>query len=448
MQAERSRQTEPAAVAVTPFTPERQLWQNAGWNLCGVALPMAAGAYVIPRLIERMGASRFGLLTVAWTLVGYLSLFDFGIGRSLTKLVAEKIGSGETGEVPRLWSGSMALLLAQGIVGGVVLAVLAPLLTASVLKIPWELRGEALMSLWCVALIVPVVTISAGLRGFLEAHCAFRGLNGVKVGLGVLGFVGPLVALQWSKSVTAAVLTLLVARLAACVGYYLLCVRIGKTGFRFRIPDGEELAKLFRLGGWMTVSNVVSPMMTSLDSFLIGALISVSQIQYYSVPAEAVNKGLVLPASVAAVLFPVFSALLASDRRRAERIYTRSIGYLSLFLAPFVVGCILLAKPVLTFWLGEEFARQSYMVAQVIAIGVFMNGIASVPFALLQASGRPDITAKLHLLELPVYALAVVLLTMQWGVVGTAMAWTGRVTLDSILLLLCSPVRLRMGARA
>src|SRR5438132_8431685 len=35
-----------------------RLWHNAGWNLCGTVLPMTIGVFVIPRLIQQLGAGR------------------------------------------------------------------------------------------------------------------------------------------------------------------------------------------------------------------------------------------------------------------------------------------------------------------------------------------------------------------------------------------------------
>jgi O-antigen/teichoic acid export membrane protein len=188
--------------------------------------------------------------------------------------------------------------------------------------------------------------------------------------------------------------------------------------------------------------------MYSLDTFLIGVLVSVSQVQYYSIPAEVVTNGLLVPSSLAAVLFPVFSSLVFADRGRTQQIYSRSLAILAAWLAPFALFCGLAAKFGLSLWLGAEFAQHSYRVAQIIVIGVFANGIASVPFALIQASGRPDITAKIHLVELPLYAAAVYILTTHWGVMGTAIAWSGRTVLDAILLLQYSPVRALPGREA
>ena len=83
----------------------RALLQNTIWNITGSAAPLVVAAVTIPILVAGLGLDRFGLLTLAWTVIGYLSLFDFGLGRALTKLVAEKIGHGDLEEVPGAFSG-------------------------------------------------------------------------------------------------------------------------------------------------------------------------------------------------------------------------------------------------------------------------------------------------------------------------------------------------------
>ena len=65
---------------------------------------------------------------------------------------------------------------------------------------------------------------------------------------------------------------------------------------------------------------------------------------------------------------------------------------------------------------------------------MFINSLAHVPFALVQGVGKPDLTAKLHLLELPVYLAALFWLTKTYGIEGAAIAWTGRVTVDALVL--------------
>jgi len=53
---------------------------------------------------------------------------------------------------------------------------------------------------------------------------------------------------------------------------------------------------------------------------------------------------------------------------------------------------------------------------------------------MVQGYGRPDIAAKFHLLELPFYLITLSLALRWYGIVGAAVAWTLRVTLDASLL--------------
>jgi O-antigen/teichoic acid export membrane protein len=71
---------------------------------------------------------------------------------------------------------------------------------------------------------------------------------------------------------------------------------------------------------------------------------------------------------------------------------------------------------------------------QWLSVGVLFNSLAQIPFVLLQGAGRPDITAKIHLLELPFYLLALWLLISEMGINGAAMAWCARAMMDAGLL--------------
>ena len=45
---------------------------------------------------------------------------------------------------------------------------------------------------------------------------------------------------------------------------------------------------------------------------------------------------------------------------------------------------------------------------------------------------RADITAKLHLAELPFFLIILFVLVGQYGVVGAAVAWVLRITFDAV----------------
>jgi O-antigen/teichoic acid export membrane protein len=418
------------------LTSGRLLARNTIWNLVGSGAPMIVAVFSIPILIHGLGKDRFGVLALAWALIGYASLFDIGLGRALTQLVAKKLGAGEEHEVPALVWTSLLLMLALGVVGAAVVAGISPWLVRHALKIPEALQSESLRAFYLLGLSVPVVISTAGLRGLLEAHQRFMLVNALRIPLGVLTFAGPLLVLPFSRSLVPVVGILVASRMAICVAHFWVCLRVVPELRRRVAWHGPSTGPLLRFGGWMTVSNIVSPFMVNLDRFLIAGLISVTAVAYYATPFEVVTKLLLLPVSVVGVMFPAFSVSVVKDRSRAASLYGRSVKYIFLALFPIVLLIVALAQNGLTLWLGADFAQHSTRVVQWLAIGVLANSLALVPFSFVQGVGRPDLTAKLNLLELPMYLGMLFWLIHADGIEGVAIAWSARTIFDALVLFL------------
>ncbi len=416
------------------LTSGRLLARNTVWNLLGSGAPMVVAVFSIPILIRGLGKERFGALTLAWALIGYASLFDLGLGRALTQLVAKKLGAGEDREVPALVWTSLLLMLLVGVLGAAVVGLLSPWLVHRALNVPTVLQGETLQSFYLLGLSIPVVISTAGLRGLLEAHQRFGLINALRVPMGVFTFAGPLLVLPFSKSLIPVVGTLVAGRIVAWAAHLVLCLRV-VPGLGCAIAwERSAVGPLLRFGGWMTVSNLVSALMVMIDRFLIGALVTMTAVAYYATPYEVVTKLWLIPGALVGVMFPAFSTSSVQDRNRTTVLFRRSLKCVLLVLFPMVLLLIVLARDGLTVWLGSEFAANSVHVVQWLAVGVFINSLALVPSALIQGVGRPDLTAKLQVFELPVYLTALVWLTKEYGIEGAAIAWTGRVALDALIL--------------
>jgi len=428
------------------LTSGRLLARNTLWNLAGNGAPLIVAVFSIPILIHGLGKDRFGVLTLAWALIGYASLFDIGLGRALTQLVAKKLGSGEDHEIPALAWTSLLLMAALGAVGTVVILAISPWLVHHALKIPEGIQTEVLRSFYLLGLAVPAVIATAGLRGLLEAHQRFDLVTALRIPTGVFTFVGPLLALPFSSSLVPVVGILVAGRFLGCLAHLLVCFRVVPE-LRQRVAwHGLSAGPLLRFGGWITVSNTVSPLMVTLDRFLITGLISVTAVAYYATPYEVVTKLLLIPAAVTGVIFPAFSSSFVQDRSRAALLFGRSVKYILLALFPVVLLIVALAQNGLTLWLGADFARHSTRVVQWLAVGVLANGLALIPFSFVQGVGRPDLTAKLHLLELPVYLGVLLWLIHADGIEGAAIAWSARTVFDALALFVIARKYLPTGS--
>ena len=416
------------------FTNSGLLARNALWNLVGNAAPMLVAAICIPLLIKGLGTDRFGVLTLVWALIGYATLFDFGLGRALTQLVATKLGSGADHEVPTLVWTSLLLLLFLGLLGAIIGVSLTPWLVHHALHVPGVLGQETLYSLYLLAISIPVVISTAALRGLLEAHQRFEWTNALRVPMGIFAYAAPLLVLPFSKSLFPVVAVLVTGRTIAWGAHLLLCLKLMPALRQRVIWERTAVGPLLRFGSWMTVSNIVGPLMVTLDRFVIGSLLSVGAVAYYATPYEVATKVWVIPSALLGVMFPAFSTSFVQDRNRTALLYSRTVKYLFLILFPLILLVVAFAHDGLALWLGAEFAHNSARVLQWLAVGMFINCLAWAPVAVIQGVGRPDLTAKLHILELPVYLIALFWLTKVLGIEGAAIAWTGRVAVDALVL--------------
>ena len=425
--------------SVLPFAANRTvreglLGRNLLFNLAGMGLPLLVAVLSLPLIIRGYGTDRVGLLTLAWAVLGYFSLFDLGLGRTLTKVVAEKLERDEGHEIRSLLWLSLSVMTLLSLLASVLFVLLSPLFVQRVLNIPPELQGEALATCYLLGASIPINVTTAGLRGVLEGQQRFGLTSAMRIAFGLFTFLSPLAVLPYSQSIFTVVAVLLGGRVALWLAHLIFCLCLmPASGPR---PTGlRPLGHLLRQGAWMTVSNVISPLMVTLDRFLIGSLVSVGAVTYYAAPYEVVTKLLIIPTALAGVLFPMFAAGYVEDRIRSTNLYESAVKRVFFCMAPLVLIAIVFAHQGLSLWLGVDFADNSAAVLRWLAVGVLANSVAHIPFTAIQSASRSDLTAKLHLVELPLYLVILYVLTLNYLIIGAAIAWSVRCAADMVLLL-------------
>jgi O-antigen/teichoic acid export membrane protein len=352
----------------------------------------------------------------------------------LTKLVAEELGAGRAGEVPGLIWTAFALIGIVGAAGTAIIALISPWLVYSVLHIPGGLEAETLGGFYLMAASIPMVVHAAGLRGVLEAYQRFDLTNAIRISTGVLSFLSPLAVLPFSNNLSWVIFVVVIVKFIDWLAHIWFCFRV-VPALRKLSWSHSFVRPLVSFGSWMSVVNIISPIMQYLDRFVIGIAVSMTAVAYYTTPYEVVTKLILLPVAFVGVLFPAFSSSLVQERGRALMLFDRGLFYSYLILFPLILIIVALAREGLEFWVGSEFAVNSTRVLQWLAVGVLINGLAQIPFAFIQANGRPELIAKVHLIELPLYLVCLWWLLSRYGIEGAAIAWTLRVVADAAVLL-------------
>jgi O-antigen/teichoic acid export membrane protein len=269
---------------------------------------------------------------------------------------------------------------------------------------------------------MPVMLGNDALRGVLEATQRFDLVNYVKVPGSICFYLFAALSIPFGVKVSGVVLILVLIRLSSAFTYLGLCFRALpnlRSNFAF---SRDAIQPLASFGGWIMVSNITGPIGGSMERFLIASGLSVGMLTYYSVPFDLVCKIAIFPNSIAPALFPYFSYHGEGTGNEVKDVTSRSIKYLLLVMAPVTAVFVFFARDILQLWVGPQFAAQSTVVMQIVAVLFFFNCFAYVPFTSVQALGRPELKAILDLAALPLYAVGCWWLMRRMGVNGAALA--------------------------
>lgn len=413
----------------------KSIAKNTVYNIMGYGIPMVFAVVFIPFLIKGLGIERFGILNIVWIVIGYFSFFDFGIGKSLTKVIAEKIGVGKKEQIPGIFWNSLFLIMVISLIISGILFFLVPSLTSKYFNISKTLRPEAVYTFYALVVSIPILTTTAAVRGVLEAYQKFGVINILRVFLGTFTFLGPIIVLVITNSLFWIVVFLIFIRSIIWVLYLLNSFKINpaiKADFNLNF-DFKVIKPVLMMSMWITVANIVGPLILYSDRFLIGILISMAAVTYYATPFEVVSKLLLLPSALVGVLYPVFSASFLSKPDISKRLFIRGAKFIFLIIYPIVFLIVVFAREGMTLWLGINFAQHSSFILQLIAIGILFSCISTIPNNYFQGIGKPKIPAILNSIELPFYLFSMWFMIEKWGINGAAIVWIFAAVIDTFI---------------
>jgi O-antigen/teichoic acid export membrane protein len=420
--------------------------QSIGSNAISYALPMLIGIISVPIIINELGVVRFGFLSVGWMIIGYFSVFDLGLGRALTQAIATRIGAGQSDMIFSITWKILLSMVILSIIGSVTIISASPMLLRYILRTPPELEWEGWKTLLILAGGIPAVVIYSGMKGILEAFGRFHLSAAFRTTLGVWTFISPLLTFIYSNSLIVISLYLVIGRYLVTLIMLLLVWKIYLDEGLVKNRKNSEIRQIFALGGWMTISNLISPIMVYMDRFFVSSFAGLAAVAYYTTPYDLISKLNFIPEAAFSVLFPAMARQHASGKSDLARIYIRSMKGLGCVMFIISIVIVMGSKELLAKWLNDEFAVKSYFIMDILVVGLFINILARPSYNILQAIGRSDLPAKLHLIELPLYVFVLVWAVREYGAVGAAWAWLLRAYLDFTFLTLVTHRVQRMGS--
>ena len=387
-------------------------WRRSS-TAAGVYLSAALGFLGSVVAFRELGTYDFGLLALVLAATGFFQLFaDLTVDEAVIKYGFRYEAREDWGRFRRVFRIGIALKITGGVLGGIAIAILAPLS-----HLIW---AHGLTTPMLVSAFLPIAQAPEGIAA---AALVVRRRYDVRAAFLVVSMALRLAALAAGAAfgVVETVVALLAAQVLAtgAIGAAALVV-LRRFPAHEPTPLGEDRLPFRRFVIQSSLGSVLSPMRGLLGTMLLGAVTTVRQVSFFRIAQ-------VPESAFASLSSPVRMILLSEQTHAFERGRWDTVNRM---LRRYVTGAALLMAVLLPplLWLMPTLLRIAYgakaapaanaarLILLVAAIQVIFGWAKSFPVSI----GRPELRLIAQGAEILVLIPALLVLGSRYGATGAA----------------------------
>lgn len=402
-----------------PENMHKRLLVNVLFSSLSWFLPLLLGFVATPVIVKGLGYEAYGLYALIIGFIGYS--FTFGIGRAVTKYVAEYRSEGKNEKIREIVSASIWFSLAIGLTGTMLVIVTAPTIVADILQIGENWRDTAVRALYLASGTVIFFMLSQIFQSVLQGVHRFDrfsillNLNGLVLTAGNIALVltgfGVNDLLWWNLAVTG----------GFCLLFFMTARRLlPETGIVFTFRK-EPVRLVLKYGSGIIAYQVFANVLLLFERSWVIRHLGTEALTFYVVPMMLPLYLHGFVSSIVLVLLPLASEL---QHRKNEflLIYAKTMKIVVLTVVFAAVSLISGNELLLRLWINEELAANSASLLIVHTVTFSLVAILTTMWQMNEAFGKPHINALLTFVWLVVSVGLMLLAVDGYGNFGVALA--------------------------
>jgi O-antigen/teichoic acid export membrane protein len=205
---------------------------------------------------------------------------------------------------------------------------------------------------------------------------------------------------------------------------YLVLIRKNVPHYKMRLEFDVTIVKQFiRYSINIFLSKLSALFSTYLVRFILAYFLTPAAVTLYVVPNKLLGAVGGVLSSGANSLFPFISTLHArSDKPGIRKSFIKATGVFTGIAVPAFLFLSLFSKPVLTIWMGAEFAEKTWLLLSITSISSLIASASTIPNLVILGMGNSRLIAVFSVISIILYLIFLPWLTVQFGLIGSAAA--------------------------
>ena len=377
--------------------------------------------FMTPILVDGLGDDRYGIWVFVESIIQYLALFDLGITAAVVKYVAKFNATQDKEEVNRVYSSSIAIFSALGLLVGLTTAIYA-LWGGLPRSIDSELAFDARIMIALLGFNLAVglpLSVYNSIVSAIELYWVKNIVQVVMLILRSLVFLWVL-SMGWgivAIGISITVFSLLQHLTLLAIAHY----TIPSLKFSFALITSSTFRQVGNYSIWSFLTAISSRVSFQTDAIVIGFFLDPASVTYFAIAARLVEYSKSFVRSATTVLTPRFSVLDSlQNYEEIRRLLIRG-ARTSLWVTCFISqGLIFLGPDFIGVWMGERFKVNSSPVLIILSLPLFLFLSQSVSARVLFGIGKVRPFACAAALNATLNLGLSLVLVQYCGIVGVA----------------------------
>jgi O-antigen/teichoic acid export membrane protein len=397
-----------------------RLASNAFSNLLGAVIPALVALATVPLVVKGLGQAGYGLYALVTAIVGYFAVIDINVTAGSVKYIAEFNARRDPDSIAETVCFGVLIYAGLGLAGALGLYLGAEVLVTKVFAVPPRLSGEAIATLRLAALGFLVGQLQNYLQSVPQSLLRYDLTSRLEMAFGTLVPLLTVAVLMLGYGLFEVILLRVVASAAHGLILWRMLHRL-LPALRLRWPGAAIRRSLLGFSAYSFLSRFASLSYAYADKLVIGALVGVTGLAYFTVASTLANRVLGLTYRLSGVFFPAASSLAASgELARLSRLYLKATRYVVYLNGAILVLVAVFARPILRYWMNPEFAEHGAVVLAVMALSQFVDSLTSLPSLVNDGMGHPRVSGVFALARAGAGLAVVYLGVTGWGIDGAA----------------------------
>ncbi len=396
--------------------------RNAIFNFSGGVLPAVVSLVTIPMMVNGLGETGYGLFILVTAIVGYFALIDINVTAGSVKFISQYAAKNDTRSINQVFSFGLLIYIMIGLLGAIAIFIGAPVLVREVFEIQADLINVGEHSLRIAAFGFLFGQVQIYFQSIPQALLRYDVTSKIEMTFGAVIPIVTVGILAAGFGLAEVILFRVAASIVNCIILWGTIRRLLPDLLLVQ-PSGHIVRGLLEFSVYSFLSRISAVTGSYADKLIIGAVIGMKELAYYTVAATLASRVLGLTFRLSSVLFPSASSLEArGESKQLKRLYLKATRYVVFINGSILILVVGFAEPILYYWMNPEFAHYGTLILMVVAFAQFVDSLTNIPSLINDGLGHPRVSGSFAIARAIFGLIAVYISVRILGIEGAAWA--------------------------